>query len=116
MASQLGISYLRLLRRWRLCADLVVVIALFDDAVIFENIQCRLECRFGDFRVRCPATEFLVGGYAIGQHLLVDVREIGCLRLGNIRGWRFVHIGAGFLVGAHEGFRHVSIQPFARRC
>src|SRR5512134_1976344 len=66
-------------------ADLLVAIALLQQPVVFEDIQCSLIGRTRDFHVRRPAAELLISRDAIGENVLIDVGEIRLLCLGDRR-------------------------------
>src|SRR3546814_10896776 len=83
-------------------------------AVVCKDIERRLEGGLRNLDVRRPAAELLIGGDAVGQHRLVDLREEAFFGAGDLGSGRLVQIGAGPPVGTHEGFRHVAFQPLRR--
>src|SRR3546814_4494899 len=75
----------------------------------------RLEGGLRNLDVRRAAAELLIGGDAVGQHRLVDLREEAFFGAGDLVSGRLVQIDAGPPVGTHEGFRNVAFQPLRRR-
>ena len=92
---------------WRLHANLIVGVAFFQRAEMFKHVHYDRK-GFGRYRdVRRPATELLVRGDAIGQHVFVDIGEVELFGFGDLSSRRLIDVNAGLPIGSHEGFGHI---------
>ena len=82
---------------------------------MFEHIKDDLKRRLGNLCMRRPRAEVLIGSDAGREHVFVDIGKIDAFGRGDFLCGRLVHVDARFPVGAHEGLRHVGLQPFAGR-
>src|SRR6266487_805543 len=95
--------------------DLLIAIALLQQANVFEDIQRFFIGRARNFHVWRPASKLLIRCDAIGEDVFIDVGKIRFLRPGNLGGRRLVHVDPGLFVGAHECLRHIRFKPVTGR-